>query len=93
VCAQDLPDRNSRPSNGASLPLTQTRSPSLQSERGTLLRLRGLALYRGVLDDVNAANHAASIAFSSLTAMFAFGLYRPDEKAVEVVDDFCRISC
>lgn len=51
----------------------------------------GLALYQGVLDDVNAENYAASVAFSSLTAMFAFGLYRPGEKTEEVVDDCCRI--
>ncbi|KAN0102699.1 hypothetical protein V8E51_011012 [Hyaloscypha variabilis] len=80
----------------SALHLADTQSLPPERERYTRLATRhhsqGLTLYRGVLDDVNEANYAASIAFSSLTAMFAVGLYRPREGAgEEVIDDLCRI--
>jgi hypothetical protein len=53
---------------------------------------QGLALYHSILEHLEEWNYAASIAFSSLTAMFAFGLYRPgEEAAIEVIDDLCQI--
>ncbi|KAE9374165.1 hypothetical protein N431DRAFT_464452 [Stipitochalara longipes BDJ] len=80
----------------SALHLADTQSTSTEKERYTQLATahhnQGLAMYHGILDDVNEANYAASIAFSSLTAMFAFGLYRPgQEVGDEVIDDLCRI--
>jgi hypothetical protein len=46
---------------------------------------RGLALYHTILADINKANYSASIAFSSITAIFALALARPSaSKAVEI---------
>jgi hypothetical protein len=39
---------------------------------------RGLALYHSVLADIDEKNYSASIAFSSITIMFEFGLSKPD---------------
>jgi hypothetical protein len=53
---------------------------------------QGLALYHSILVDINESNYAASIAFSSLTTMFAFGVSRPGEDAgMEIVDDLTQI--
>jgi hypothetical protein len=55
---------------------------------------QGLALFHSILIDINEANYPASIAFSSITIMFTFGLSRPQaSKAVgmELVDDLAQI--
>jgi hypothetical protein len=80
----------------SALHLADTQTSSSEREHYTNLATahhdQGLALYHSVLEDVNKENYAASIAFSSLTAMFAFGLYRPGEEAgLGVIDDLSQI--
>jgi hypothetical protein len=55
---------------------------------------QGLSLYHAILEDINEANYAASIAFSSITVMFAFALSRPhgsETAARGLVDDLAQI--
>jgi hypothetical protein len=68
--------------------------PEKYTRIATLHHTQGLALYHSILSDINEANYSASIAFASITAMFAFGLSRPQAaKAVgmELLDDLAQI--
>ncbi|TEY86650.1 hypothetical protein BOTCAL_0004g00030 [Botryotinia calthae] len=67
--------------------------PQKYIEIATAHHTRGLTLYHSILSNINRGNDTASIAFSSITAMFAFGLARPDpnkEAPVELIDDFVQ---
>jgi hypothetical protein len=55
---------------------------------------QGLALYHSILSDINESNYSASIAFSSITTMFAFGIYKPKAPktfGIELVQDLAQI--
>ena len=68
--------------------------PEKYTRIGNAHHTQGLALYYSILSNINATNYSASIAFSSITIMFAFGLSRPQAaKAVgmELVDDLAQI--
>ncbi|KAF7950082.1 hypothetical protein EAE96_007382 [Botrytis aclada] len=62
-------------------------------EIATAHHTRGLTLYHSILSNMNNGNDTASIAFSSITAIFAFGLARPDAKqeaSVGLIDDLVQ---
>lgn len=50
---------------------------------------QGLAMYHSVLQNMNEENYPASIAFSSLTIMFAFGLSRPSD--IKLIDYLVQV--
>lgn len=55
---------------------------------------QGLALYHSILSNIDADNYPASIAFSSITIMFSFGLSKPQDietVGMGTVDDLARI--
>jgi len=55
---------------------------------------QGLNLYHQVLSNLNDETYSASVAFSSITIMFAFGLSRPDPvemHGIELIDHLAQI--
>ncbi|KAF7889424.1 uncharacterized protein EAF01_010917 [Botrytis porri] len=67
--------------------------PQKYIEIATAHHTQGLTLYHSILSDINNGNGTAIIAFSSITAMFAFGLARPDankEASVRLIDDMVQ---
>ncbi|KAF5869140.1 putative c6 zinc finger domain protein [Botrytis fragariae] len=68
-------------------------NPQKYIEIATAHHTRGLTLYHSILSNMNNGNDVASIAFSSITAIFAFGLARPDAKkeaSVGLIDDMVQ---
>ncbi|TGO31878.1 hypothetical protein BHYA_0390g00010 [Botrytis hyacinthi] len=68
-------------------------NPQKYIEIATAHHTRGLTLYHSILSNMNNGNDIASIAFSSITAIFAFGLARPDAKkeaSVGLIDDMIQ---
>ncbi|ESZ96749.1 hypothetical protein SBOR_2893 [Sclerotinia borealis F-4128] len=68
--------------------------PQKYIEIATSHHTQGLTLYRSILPNISEQNTTASIAFSSLTAMFAFGLARPvsvNAESTELLDDLVQI--
>ncbi|TGO44186.1 hypothetical protein BOTNAR_0904g00030 [Botryotinia narcissicola] len=68
-------------------------NPKKYVEIATAHHTRGLTLYHSILSNMNKSKDIAVIAFSSITAIFAFGLARPDAKkeaSVELIDDMVQ---
>ncbi|KAF4630524.1 hypothetical protein G7Y89_g7611 [Cudoniella acicularis] len=67
------------------------------TQLATAHHTQGLTLYHSILTDINQANYSASIAFSSLTTMFAFGVSRPlmskekEGAEMRLLDDLAQI--
>lgn len=68
---------------------TDTKSCAKYTSIATAHHTQGLAMYHSVLQNMNEENYSASIAFSSLTIMFAFALSRPSE--INLIDYLVQI--
>ncbi|KAJ8062853.1 hypothetical protein OCU04_008107 [Sclerotinia nivalis] len=68
--------------------------PQKYIEIATTHHTQGLNLYHSVLSNMSKQNDTACIAFSSITAMFAFGVSRPNSTtlvATELIDDLAQV--
>ena len=68
--------------------------PQKYTRIATAHHTQELALYHSIPSNINEANYSASIAFSSITIMFAFGLSRPQSSkavGIELVNDIAQI--
>ncbi|KUJ13207.1 uncharacterized protein LY89DRAFT_709107 [Mollisia scopiformis] len=66
----------------------------LYTRIATAHHTRGLSLYDSILSSMDGANYSASIAFSSITAIFALGISRPQTSRViglDLVDDLIQV--
>ncbi|KAH6670816.1 hypothetical protein B0J14DRAFT_516566 [Halenospora varia] len=68
---------------------TDTGSCAKYTSIATAHHNQGLAMYHSILQNMNEENYSASIAFSSLTIMFAFGLSRPSE--IKLIDYLVQV--
>lgn len=79
----------------SALHLAETHLDPLKYTRiATAHHTQGLNLFHSILKQVNEDNYAASIAFSSITAMFALGVARPEAgklARIEIVDDLAQV--
>lgn len=68
--------------------------PEPYTKIATTHHTQGLELYYSILSNVNKENYSASIAFASITIMYAFGIARPREtktSGIELVDHLSQI--
>ncbi|CAD6449347.1 62c7105a-8c59-4cc4-aeef-24b8e3c826eb [Sclerotinia trifoliorum] len=69
-------------------------NPQKYIEIATAHHTQGLNLYHSALSNMSKQNDTACIAFSSITAMFAFGVSRPNSMklvSTELIDDFAQV--
>ncbi|KFY90533.1 hypothetical protein V500_05150 [Pseudogymnoascus sp. VKM F-4518 (FW-2643)] len=68
--------------------------PKPYTKIATTHHTQGLELYYSILSNINKENYSASIAFASITIMYAFGISRPDgtkTSEIELVDHLSQI--
>ncbi|KFY44779.1 hypothetical protein V494_01304 [Pseudogymnoascus sp. VKM F-4513 (FW-928)] len=68
--------------------------PETYTKIATIHHTQGLEMYYSILSNINKENYSASIAFASITIMYAFGIARPREtksSGIELVDHLSQI--